>query len=154
MCAATSAQYVPSEPLNQQYLRKVDNPPCMTVQFVVKGTMACTDDQASLSVTENTVTAKSELWQADYCFEDSALNISLSCENGTYNLPIVCLKNQTVEVSADRLSISVDGNVTVKSDTPLICDTAKRTFHQVGGLSYLPISVNVNGKASLALFGQ
>jgi hypothetical protein len=41
ICAATSAEYIPSEPLNQQNLRNGDKPECMTAQFKIDGKMAC-----------------------------------------------------------------------------------------------------------------
>ena len=153
VCAATTVQYIPTEPLNQQYLRNADNPDCMTAQFVVNGTMACTEKQVTLSACQTTVTAKSALWQADYCFEDSSLKIKLRCENGAYNLPIVCSKNQKAKLSEDKTSIVIDGVTVVKSDSPMICDTEVRVFHQVGGLSYLPISVKVRDAAIITLFG-
>ena len=150
LCAATSAKYFPSEPLNQQYLRRVDDPPCMTTQFIVGGKMACQDKNARLSFDGMTVVAESELWKASYTFTDKSLNIALECCNGTYNIPIVCSKDQKVTVSTDKRSVRIE-DLMITSDVPMDIDPQKRVFNQVGGLSYLPISVTVNGNAILSL---
>ena len=150
-CAATSAKYVPSEPLNQQYLRRVDNPPCMTAQFVVDGQMGCRDNQVKLTADGLTVSATAALWNASYTFEESVLRITLNCKNGVYNLPIVCSKDKKVSLSDDLLTLTIDGKLTLRSTRPLICDPDKRVLNQVGGLLYLPISVEVSDTVVLTV---
>ena len=151
ICAATSARYTPSEPLNQQYLRNTDQPPCMTAQFVVNNKMGCQDKEVSLSVNETKITASAADWQAIYAINDSSVNIELNCNNGIYNLPIVCKKNSDVTVSEDKCIVKINQKLTIQSDTPFIVDPNKRIFNQVGGLLYLPISIKVQGKACLTI---
>ncbi len=151
VCAATSAKYVPSEPLNQQYLRGADHSPCMTAQFIVNGKMGCLNKGVSLSASEAEVIATASDWQAKYTFGENTLDITLSCQRGVYNLPIVCKKSSRVTLSCDKRVIEIDGTLRIESDTPLTVDCDKRVFHQVGGLLYLPISVPVLKKAKLSI---
>ena len=143
LCAATSVAYIPSEPLNQQYLRHGYDGRCMTAQFVIGDYQSSADLNAKLSVDGMTITAKADLWQAKYAFNENVLSIDLTCENGVYNLPIVCKKDASLKISPDLKELTVDGCVQIKSTTPLIVDLNERVFHQVGGLLYLPISVSV-----------
>ena len=149
LCAATSAEYNPTEPLNQQYLRESEDPPCMTAQFIIDGKPACKDKSAKLSFEGNKVTAKTAAWQASYDFLGEELKICLECGNGAYNLPIVCEKEQKVTLSGDRMTLSIADSVTVISDAPMSVDTDNRVFNQVGGLAYLPISIPVSGCATI-----
>ncbi len=151
ICAATSASYKPSEPLNQQYLRSADNSPCMTAQFVVNGKMGCQDKDVNLAVNETKITASATDWRATYTINESSVDIELNCQSGIYNLPIVCKKSSSVTVSDDERSVNIDQKLTIKSDTPLIVDCNKRIFNQVGGLLYLPISITVQGKVKLTI---
>ena len=151
ICAATSKEYTPSEPLNQQYLRNSDNPPCMTAQFIIDGKQACAQKNVALSAIDNEITAKGEMWEVKYRINESTVDIDLKCENGVYNLPIVCSKNSTVELSEDKTTVIIDKKLRIKCDTPPTVDTSKRIFHQVGGLLYLPISITVVGSAALTL---
>ena len=150
LCAATTALYFPTEPLNQQYLRHAPDPECMTAQFVVNGSMACTDKSVSICSGERSVKATARLWEAEYLFGEEELTVLLSCKDGVYNLPLVCSKNEKVTLSDDG-KILTAGKLTLCSTEPLICDTEKRVFHQVGGLSYLPVSVKVVGNTTLRI---
>ena len=146
ICAATSAEYYPTEITNQQYLRNSPNPPSMTAQFLIDGIQACYDKNVKLTAEESTVTATAEKWSARYSFFENELNVTLTCnKGGIYNLPIVCSKNEKVNVSDDKLNINIGDKLKISSSVPLDCDPKKRIFNQVGGLNYLPISVNVNG---------
>lgn len=151
LCAATSAEYNPTEPLNQQYLRKADDPPCMTAQFIIDGKLACKDKTAKLSFEGNEVTAKAELWQASYSFEGEELKIRLECGNGIYELPIVCGKEQKVTLSGDRRTLSISDGITVVSEEPMNVDTDRRVFNQVGGLAYLPVEIPVMGHVTVTV---
>lgn len=151
VCAATSAHYKPTEPLNQQYLRHTEKSPCMTAQFVVDGAMGCMDKGVSLSTENTAVIAAAEQWQARYIFEENALRIRLTCADGVYHLPLVCSKEQRVTVSEDMCTVTLDRRLTVHCDVPLTVDPQKRVFHQVGGLLYLPIAVHVAGNAELVI---
>ena len=148
LCAATTALYIPTEPLNQQYLRHAPDPACMTAQFIINGSMACMEKNVTLSAESTCVTANGKSWSAAYRFGDQMLEIHLVCENGIYNLPIVCSKNSTPALSDDERELHI-GKLTLHSTVPLICDVEKRVFHQVGGLSYLPISAKVCGEVTL-----
>ena len=151
ICAATSASYVPSEPLNQQYLRTADHSPCMTAQFIVNGKMGCLEKEVALRVNGKEVSAIASAWQATYTLTDSAVNIVLDCQNGIYHLPIVCPKSRCATLSEDGRVLKIDHALTVKSDVPLAVDCQKRVFHQVGGLLYLPIAVSVLGRVTLSI---
>lgn len=151
ICAATSAEYVPSEPMNQQYLRSADEVPCMTAQFVVNGKQACKDKNVALSSDGRTVAATAELWRAGYTLDGDCTAIELECECGTYNIPIVCSRKSNVTLSDDGLTLVIDNKLTLTSNARLTVDCDKRVFNQVGGLLYLPISVEVKGKVRLSI---
>lgn len=150
LCAATSAEYVPTEITNQQYLRNSENPPSMTAQFIINGIQCCREKNVKLTSNGTSILSEGEKWSAKYTFDDEILTIELNCDDGTYNLPIVCSKNTNVKLSEDKTSIKI-GETEISSDSALVCDTDKRIFHQVGGLMYLPISVKVNGSTTLIL---
>ena len=151
ICAATTADYFPTEPLNQQYLRKADNPPCMTAQFVIGTAQACRDRSAKLSYEGAKVTAAADKWQACYSFEGDELKISLECDGGIYNLPLVCDRGQKISLSEDKKILRIDGGVTVISDVPMVVDPDRRVFHQVGGLAYLPVEIPVSGRVTVII---
>lgn len=152
VCAATSAQYSPTESLNQQYLRYAPEPACMTAQFVIDGQLACqqTGDVA-LTSCEHTVTASTDTWQASYTFDDKRLTIRLCCDEGVYQLPIVASKERTVTLSDDGRVLTIDRGPTVRSSVPLHVDVDQRVFHPVGGLLYLPIDIPVHGTVDVVL---
>lgn len=151
ICAATSAKYVPTEPLNQQFLRHTDSYPCMTAQFVVDGKQACEDRDVALRFEGTTVTASADAWTASYAFSKDTLTLALSCEDGEYHLPLVCSKEKKVRLSEDRLRLEIEGGVTVCSDAPMTADPCQRVFHPVGGLLYLPIVVSVKGRVTVTI---
>ena len=150
LCAATSAEYVPTEITNQQYLRNSDDPPSMTPQFIINGIQCCKEKNVKLSSNGLSISAEGNGWSAKYTFDDEILSIGLTCEKGVYNLPIVCSKNTKVTLSDDKTYIKI-GKTEIHSSTPIICDVDKRVFHQIGGLLYLPISVDVNGYAEIKI---
>ena len=123
----------------------------MTAQFIVSGMPGCMEKNVKLEAEGMTVKAESKRWSAEYEICESSVEISLACENGIYSLPIVCSKNNTVEISPDEKTITINKKLAIKSDTPLTCDPEARVFHQVGGLLYLPISVPVVNKAKLSI---
>ena len=152
VCAATSAVYHPTEITNQQYLRNSENPPSMTAQFLIDGVQACYDKNVRLEYFDTTVKAIAEKWRAEYAFDEDTLNIDLFCENGIYNIPIVCSRSTSVTLSDDGKSIKI-GNISLTSTEKLICDPENRIFNQVGGLMYLPISVTVTSKCRIIMKG-
>lgn len=152
LCAATSAVYHPTEITNQQYLRNSDNPPSMTAQFVINGRQACYDNNVTLKYFGTTVKAIAEKWSAEFAFDEDTLNIDLSCENGIYNLPIVCSKNTAATFSNDGKTVKI-GSIEINSSSKLICDTQKRVLNQVGGMNYLPISVKVTENCQIIIKG-
>ena len=151
VCAATSAYYTPTEPLNQQYLRNSDDPPCMTAQFVIDGKMACMQKNVGLTAENMTVTSQTEAWKAAYTFGESGLTIELECADGVYQLPIVCSKATKVTVSEDMRTVYLADQLKVCSDVPIQIDPDKRVFNQVGGLLYVPMAVNVQGKTVITI---
>lgn len=151
IAAATSAEYIPSEPLDQQYLRTQHTVPSMTAQFVIDGEQASKDKNVNLVADGYSVTAIAKLWNAKYTLDSSTVTIDLRCDNGTYNIPIVCKRSSRVTVADDGKSLDVDGKLCVSSDCVLNVDPDKRIFNQVGGFLYLPISVDVAGTASVKI---
>jgi hypothetical protein len=151
LCAATTTDYFPTEPLNQQYLRKADNPPCMTAQFVIGGTQACRDRSAKLTYEGMRVMAEADKWQAKYDFGEDELTICLECDDGIYDLPIVCGRGQKVIISEDKKTLAIEGGMTVVSEAPMNVDPDRRVFHQVGGLAYLPVSIPVNDHVNIVI---
>ena len=151
ICAATTPIYSPTEPLNQQYLRNSADPPCMTAQFTVNGEMCCLDKSAKLSAFGTKIVAEGKLWRAEYDFTDTELIIDLCCNGGMYSLPVVCSKNQNASLSVDGKSLTLDNGITIVSSEKLTVNENERTFHQVGGLGYLPISVSVQNTAKLII---
>ena len=153
VCAATTANYIPTEQLNQQYLRYADDPPSMTAQFIVGGEMACLDQSVSLNAENERVTASSSRknWRTDYIFGENTLKIELTSIDGIYQLPIVCSKDQKVCLSPDEKTVSIEGGPTIRSSAKILIDTSRRIFHQVGGLSYLPLKVNVERSANISI---
>ena len=151
ICAATTADYFPTEQLNQQYLRNSDNPPCMTAQFVIGGAQACRDRSARLTYEGTRVVAEADKWQAKYDFGEDELTIYLECGDGVYNLPIVCGREQRVHFSEDKKTLAIEGGMTIVSDVPMKVDPDRRVFHQVGGLAYLPISIPVNDHVNIVI---
>ena len=152
VCAATSAVYHPTEITNQQYLRNSENPTSMTVQFWIDGVQACYDKNVKFEYFSTTVKAIAEKWSAKYAFDEETLEIDLSCENGIYNIPIVCSRSTSVTLSDDEKQIKI-GNIELRSTEKLICDPDARVLNQVGGLMYLPISVNVNQECKITVKG-
>lgn len=151
ICAATSSEYVANEIFNEQNLRNSPNAPCMTVQFITNGQKACEDPNVALTSHGMTVTAHAASWQADYTISEQAVAICLTCDDGIYNLPIVCSRQAHVAVSEDARTVTIDNQLRVVSDTPMTVDGNRRAFNQVGGLLYLPISVDVKGAAKLSI---
>ncbi len=151
LCAATSVQYVPTEPLNQQFLRNSCSPPSMTVQFLTDGKLSSAERNVKLTYEGNTVTARGAAWRASYSFGDEELEIALASEGGVYQIPIVCSKETHASLSEDKMTLSFEGGLTVTSTAPIEVDTNRRVFHQVGGLLYLPVRVSVDGEVRLVL---
>ena len=60
ICASTMETYVPSEPLNMQYLRSSDSSPCMTPHLVVNGKSTVLDKSARLSYDKNKIRASGD----------------------------------------------------------------------------------------------
>ena len=151
ICAATTPVYVPSEPLNQQYLRNSSDPPCLTAQFTVGGEMGCLDKSAKLSSIDTKIISEGKFWRAEYDFKDSALIIDLYCEDGEYSLPMVCSKDVSAHLSDDGKVLLLDNGISVTSSEKLKVNTSERVFHQVGGLGYIPVSVSVKNIAKLQI---
>ena len=151
ICAATSAEYKPSEPLNQQYLRNADRTPCMTAQFVIDGEMACKDKSVNLTYNGMKITSSAEKWRADYAINSKSVTINLTSENGVYNLPIVCKKSSTVILSSDKKMLLIDSKLRINSSSPMTVDTSVRVFNQVGGLMYLPIGIEIVGTEEISI---
>lgn len=152
ICAATSAKFFMQETYNQQQLRNADEMKCMTPQFIVDGKMACRDQNVNLTFSGTKVYAKAEDWQAEYAFYDDTLEITLTSHGGTYHLPIVCKKDDNVMVNDDRCVIEINKKLTITSDTCMHVDCDKRFFNQVGGFLYLPISLEVQGRARIDVY--
>lgn len=151
ICAATTAEYIPSEPLNQQLLRHRTTPPCLTAQFIVDGQMGCREQEVSLQAEGTCITVTAPRWQVTYAIGEDVAELRLCCEDGVYQLPIVSSYTDRVDLSADGRCLTVGDRLTLSSDAPLCVDPQERIFHPVGGLQYLPVSVAVRGTVQLSL---
>ena len=151
LCASTTVDYLPTEPLNQQYLRNGENGRCMTPQFVIGDYQSIADLNAQVFSDNTTVISKSSQCQAVFDFNETTLSIKLTCENGFYNLPIVCKKDAYLQISSDGMTLTVNNTIQISSSSSLIVDLAERVFHQVGGFLYLPISIVVKKCETLTI---
>ena len=134
--------------------RHADTTPCMTAQFIVNGKMGCLDKNVVLSVEDGDIIASADEWQAQYSIDGDSVTVGLTCEDGIYNLPIVCKKDCPVILSYDHKTVKIGERLTINSDAPLKLDPNQRVFNQVGGLLYLPISVDVKGKVLISIIVQ
>ena len=151
LCAATSVEYDPSEPLNQQYLRNAPNPECMTAQFEIDGRLASLEDGVKLSYKGLEVVSEGEGWRASYAFDSDRLTIRLLSEKGIYRLPIVTSKFTRPRLSEDKLTLVFESGLSVTSNRPMDVDVERRVFHQVGGLMYLPIRIPVGDEVTVTI---
>lgn len=150
ICAATTAEYFPTEILNQQYLRNTPQTPSMTPQFWICGRQSCKDPGVRLSAEGATILAQGPDWQAEYCFREDVLEIRLRTEEGNYQIPLVCGEMPAV-LSEDGRGLALGEDLQIEGSVPLEVDVKKRLFHQVGGLLYLPLGIPVKGTATLRL---
>lgn len=148
--AATTAEYIPSEPANQQYLRHAEDSPCMTAEFTVGGEKSCKDGGVRLRAEGMTVTAQAARWQASYTVEDEEVRFCLRSSGGVYHLPLV-VGEKSAALSPDGCTLTVEGGLTVTSSVPLRVNVEERVFHQVGGFVYLPVEIPVEGEVILSL---
>jgi hypothetical protein len=148
--AATTAEYIPSEPANQQYLRNAEDSPCMTAEFTVGGEKSCKDGGVRLRVEGMTVTAQAARWQASYTVEDEEVRFCLRSSGGVYHLPLV-VGEKSAALSPDGCILTVEGGLTVACTVPLRVNVEERVFHQVGGFVYLPVEIPVEGEVALSL---
>ena len=146
VCAATMRDYTPSEPLNMQYLRKSDQTPCMTPRLVFADGMNLTEKGVKLEQTDaQTICAVGKDWKIAYRFGD-AVEITVSADKrAKFILPVI----RTGEVTVSKEEIAV-GDITVKAKE-MDCDPDAYGFNQVGGFIWLPITVEVDGKAVIRI---
>lgn len=168
VCASTMDSYIPSEPLNMQYLRRAESSPCMTPHLVINGRRTVTDKTAKLSQDGRRITASGDGWSSGddgssrddwssrhdwsvvYDFTPDSLGITVKAKKAKFVLPIICDKKTPAALAAfgERLTV---GSLTVESDKPLRADVAKRVFNQVGGFEYIPLEADVDGELNISV---
>ncbi|MCI8388306.1 MAG: hypothetical protein HFE63_07585 [Clostridiales bacterium] len=154
VCAATMDKYIPSEPLNMQYLRHADDSPCMTPRLIINGIPTIRDRNAKLEYSidgfDISVTASGDGWKVCYSFGESALKIDVQTDIAAiFALPIIC--NKSTPAVIDGNVLFVGDKLTLRADSPLNVDVNARIFNQVGGFEYLPVEIECDGKASLKI---
>lgn len=144
ICAATMHEYVPSEPLNMQYLRHSDSSPCMTPRIVIGNYSSDCDKSVLLTHMSYSdkliVNAHGEDWWVDFSFAQNKLTIEARCDRSfDYYLPLICDHETEAVLSDNRLTV---GQLSLTCDGKLSADTDKRVYNQVGGFEYLPVKLS------------
>lgn len=144
ICAATMHEYVPSEPLNMQYLRHSDSSPCMTPRIVIGNYSSDCDKSVVLTHMSYSdkliVTAHGEDWWVDFTFAQNKLTIEARCDRPfEYYLPLICDHKTEAILSDNRLTV---GQLSLTCDGKLSAETDKRVYNQVGGFEYVPVKLS------------
>ncbi|MBQ8508850.1 MAG: hypothetical protein IJ493_02975 [Clostridia bacterium] len=140
VCAASMADYSPSEPLNMQYLRKSAQTPCMTphIRFA-DGRRTVLDKGASLTADGDVIRAAGEGWSASYAFDGDSLTITAKTDKpAVFSLPIVCPPG-----------VSLDERMTITASAPIKADYSRRAFNQVPGFCMIPIELPIDGSVAI-----
>ena len=141
ICAATMHEYVPSEPLNMQYLMRSLKTECMTPRVVIGEYSSDTDKSVSLSVDGGTVYAVSDNFSAEYSVRNGGFEITVSADGGEYILPIITKCGDEQGLSTGAFST---GALTVTSSKEPAND-GKSYFNQVGGFIYTVLRFPLSG---------
>lgn len=154
ICAATMQRYVPSEPLNMQYLRSSDVSPCMTPQLIIDGKQTVADRSAKISASgdENCTEIQTfgSGWSAIYRFTPNEINIIAEvAKSAVLSFPIICSKNTKAETGDGKLRLA--NGLTISADRPIETDTVSRIFNQVGGFEYIPIEIEFDKRIELKI---
>lgn len=146
--AATLNRFVPTEPLNMQIQRNVDDEICNTARVGNSDL----DKTVRLNRTDFNITAKSEQngFEIKYEFCDDSVKICvLSNADTEYVLPIVSQSGDSVcelknEVIFNKIiSVEFDGAYKISPEGP------KRYFHPVGGFQYKHLTFPVKAGKEL-----
>lgn len=140
ICASTMETYLPSEPLNMQYLRNADSSPCMTPHLVVNGKSTVLDKSASIKSDKGVIRASGEGWSVDYSFTADSVEMAVRAKKAQLVLPIICSKDTYASLEDNRLTV---GRVVVWADKQILADTSRRVFNQVGGFGYIPVTAEI-----------
>lgn len=148
ICASTMETYVPSEPLNMQYLRSSDSSPCMTPHLVVNGKSTVLDKSARLGYDKNKIRASGDGWSVDYSFTPDSVGLTVRAANARLILPVICSKNTSARFENNCLTA---GKIVVKADQTIAADISKRTFNQVGGFEYIPVTAEIADELNISV---
>lgn len=148
ICASTMETYVPSEPLNMQYLRSSDSSPCMTPHLVVNGKSTILDKSARLGYDRNKIRASGDGWSVDYSFTPDSVGLTVKAADARLILPVICSRNTAARFENNCLTA---GKVVVEADKPIAADITKRTFNQVGGFEYIPVTAEIADELNISI---
>ena len=148
ICASTMETYVPSEPLNMQYLRSSDSSPCMTPHLVVNGKSTILDKSARLGYDKNKICASGDGWSVDYSFTPDSVGLTVKAADARLILPVICSRNTAARFENNCLTA---GKVVVEADKPIAADITKRTFNQVGGFEYIPVTAEIADELNISI---
>ena len=148
ICASTMETYVPSEPLNMQYLRSSDSSPCMTPHLVVNGKSTILDKSARLVYDKNKIRASGDGWSVDYSFTPDSVGLTVKAADAQLILPVICSRNTAARFENNCLTA---GKVVVEADKPIAADISKRTFNQVGGFEYIPVTAEIADELNISI---
>lgn len=146
VCAATMHSYIPSEPLNMQYLVHSVKERCMTPRFIKEGYSSDTDKSVTLSSTDSTVKISAEEFGVEYSVTDKGFLITVMGD-GEYILPII---------TGPKRKISLEGS-TFKSDNLTVTSTVHPTydgelcFNQVSGFIYSELKFEIKNKTDILI---
>jgi hypothetical protein len=146
ICAATMHKYIPSEPLNMQYLTHSVKERCMTPRFKCDDYSSDTDKSVKLTVENGTVHVSTEKFSAEYSATEKRFLITVSGE-GEYILPIITGEKRRVSLSDNSF---ISDNLTVTSSAAPSSD-GKLYFNQVGGFIFSELRFKVQGKTDITI---
>jgi len=147
VCAATTREYYPAEPLNMQYLRNADQTSCMTPRLVFEnGSDNLTESGVTLMQTGAcALCAQGEDWKIGYSFGEKVTITVESAHPAKFILPII--RSGEIVVGDNVLRI---GKIVMRAEK-FSCTPDVYGFHQVGGFIWLPIAVEVQRKCEITI---
>lgn len=145
LCAATMARYVPSEPLNMQYLRSGEERFCLTPHIAAGEKMSVCDRGVRLfcecaQPDCARIAAQGAWFDFQYEFTERAVRIrARSQEGGAFFLPIIASRAARVLPQKDAI---LTGGLRVRAEGARLPDgEAARQYSQVGGFECVRVEI-------------
>ena len=150
VCAASMADYYPSEPLNMQYLRKTDQTPCTTPMLrFPDGRRSVMESGVGLTADGSSVRVSGGDWSAVWSFSEDRVDISVRAADAELSLPLICPPDESAV--CDGRTLFVGESLILASDADISVDTTERLFNQVPGFCCLGVRLPVRGELKLSL---